>query len=98
MAVSLKLTGPPTADAADILPNASLNLELDQPWREPLTPRRLLRAGTGSVIVHIALVILWISLPNEPWTPMATVITPDLHKALPLFLPPKTFELTQKDP
>jgi TonB family protein len=98
MAVILKLTGPPVADAADIKPDASVNLDLDHPWREPLTPRRLLRAGIGSVLFHIAIVILWIVLPSEPWTPLATVSTPDIRQALPLYLPPKTFELTQKDP
>jgi len=38
---------PPTR--ADLKPDASLNLDLNQPWREPLTPRRLARAGVGSV-------------------------------------------------
>jgi TonB family protein len=98
MAVSLKLTGPPAADAADLKPDASLNLDLNQPWREPLTPRRLARAGVGSVLFHIVMVAVWILLPEEPWTPTATVITPDLRKAAPLYLPPRVFELTQKDP
>ncbi len=98
MAVSLKLTGLTTATGpANLKPDTGLELDLNQPWREPLTPRRVLRAGIGSVIFHIAIVILWISLPNEPGPVQATVITPDLTKSVPLYLP-KTLELTQKDP
>jgi TonB family protein len=98
MAVSLKLTGPTTSTGpASLKPDTSLNLDLNQPWREPLTPRRILRAGIGSVIFHVGIVILWISLPNEPGPLQTTVITPDFHKSVPLYLP-KNLELTQKDP
>jgi TonB family protein len=98
MAVSLKLTGPMTSPGpANLKPDTGVSLDLDQPWREPLTPRRILRAGIGSVIFHIGIVILWISLPNEPGPVQTTVITPDFRKSLPIYLP-KNLELTQKDP
>ena len=77
--------------------DARLELDLNPQWREPVTSRRLLRAGVGSVLVHVAIIALLVSLPAVETSPDATVITPDVSRAVPL-VAPRFYEPTQKDP
>lgn len=74
-----------------------VELNLLRPWREPATPGRILRAGAGSIAVHVAIIFVLISLPDVSNTPDSRVITPDLHKSVHL-VAPKIFEPTQKAP
>jgi len=71
-------------------------LNLLREWREPLTARRILRDGLGSVAVHVAALSILIALADVP-VPVrnAPGLTVDFRKAVPLYLPR---ELTQKDP
>jgi TonB family protein len=74
------------ADALELLPE----------WQEPLTSRRFFRAGIGSILVHAALLAVFLTLPETSTRYTAPDITADFRKAVPLYAP-KTFELTQKD-
>lgn len=72
------------------------NLLLD--WHEATEPRRWLRAGIGSVIVHAVVFSLGLFIASLP-TPdvkVDTEITSDFRKVTPLYAP--RFELTQKEP
>ena len=71
-------------------------LNLLREWREPLTARRILRDGLGSVAVHAAALSILIALADVP-VPVryAPGLTVDLRKSTPLYLPR---ELTQRDP
>lgn len=72
-------------------------LELFPEWREPVTSRRLLRAGVGSLLVHAAVVGALLALPETSGRWNAPQITADLRKnAIPL-VAPKILEITQKD-
>src|SRR5271170_5531859 len=82
-------SGAPVADPVD--------LNLLRPWREPVTPRRLMTAGVGSVVFHVAVVVLFLSLPDIEGPREAPVVTPDFHKAVHL-VAPRFFEPTQKEP
>ena len=72
------------------------DLNLLRPWREPVTPRRLLTDGLGSVIFHVAVIVTFLSLPDVEGPRPAPVVTPDLHKAVHLVMP-RYFEPTQKE-
>jgi TonB family protein len=73
------------------------DLDLLRNWREPATPGRILRAGIGSILVHIVALIVFFSLPEvAPYT-RAPVITADLSRAVRL-VAPRNFEPTQKAP
>jgi protein TonB len=54
-------------------------------------------AGVGSVVFHIAVVVLFLSLPDIEGPREAPVVTPDIHKAVHL-VAPRFFEPTQKEP
>ncbi|HTD45421.1 MAG TPA: TonB family protein [Bryobacteraceae bacterium] len=71
-------------------------LNLLREWREPLTTRRILRDGLGSMCVHAAALTILIVLGGGP-PPVrnAPGLTVDFRKSIPLYLPR---ELTQKDP
>ena len=71
-------------------------LNLLREWREPLTTRRILRDGVGSVVVHAAALSILIALAGGP-PPVryAPGLAVDFRKSVPLYLPR---ELTQKDP
>jgi TonB family protein len=83
---------PPTATAAD-----PVDLNLLRPWREPVTPRRLMTAGIGSIAFHVIVTAVFLALPDVDAPRPAPVVTPDLHKAVHLVLP-RYFEPTQKEP
>ncbi len=67
-----------------------------RPWREPVTPRRILRNSLASILVHILLIAFIVSLPDVERAPYAPIMT-DVHKAVRLFAP-KFYEPTQKAP
>jgi len=71
------------------------NLLLD--WREATEPRRWLRAGIGSVLVHIVIFSLGFAIGTleTPGVTVNTEITTDFRKVTPLYAPP--VELTQKE-
>jgi TonB family protein len=73
------------------------DLQLLRPWREPLTPRRLLRDGVGSVMLHALGIVLLLSMPEGERPKAAPVIHQDLTKAVHIVLP-KFYEPTQKAP
>src|ERR1043166_5067034 len=66
-------------------------------WREPFSPSRILRAGLGSIGVHIAIGVLVMVLPWGAPMPDARETTPDLRKSVHL-VAPKFLEPTQKAP
>lgn len=74
-------------------------LELFPDWSEPITSRRLFRAGLGSLLVHAIVIAALLTLPETSGPHTAPVITADFRKAaVPLVAPPpKIFEVTQKD-
>jgi TonB family protein len=71
-------------------------LNLLRPWREPVTSRRLLTDGLGSVLFHAAVLGLFLSLPDVETTRNAPIVTTDLHKVVHLYAP-RYFEPTQKE-
>ena len=71
-------------------------LELFPEWHEPITSRRLLRAGIGSLLVHAIVVAALLTLPETTGRFNAPPITADFRKAVPLYAP-KVFEVTQKE-
>lgn len=73
--------------------------ELDflRQWREPVGSRRILRAGFGSILVHVAVVLLFLSLPEVIPPPPPPMVNVELHQAVHLVMP-RFFEPTQKDP
>ncbi|MCU1336918.1 MAG: TonB family protein [Bryobacterales bacterium] len=77
--------------------NDSGPLELFPEWQEPITSRRLFRAGLGSLLVHVAVLALFLTLPETSTRFTGPPVTADFRKAaVPLFAP-KIFEVTQKD-
>lgn len=82
---------PPAAGA----PVDDLNLLRD--WREPVTPRRVVRDAALSAVVHALLLILIFSLPEDHPRRYLTPVVPDLTKAVRL-VAPRIYEPTQKAP
>ena len=72
-------------------------LDLFPEWREPVTSRRVLRAVSGSLLLHALFLVLLLILPES--APQRTIpLTADFRKtAIPL-VAPKILEVTQKDP
>lgn len=66
-------------------------------WREPVTSRRILRDGIGSVLVHVAVILFIVSLPEVIPPPPPQMVSVEIHQAVRLTMP-KFFEPTQKDP
>lgn len=84
------MPSPPTvADPAE--------LNLLRQWREPVSSRRVLRAGVGSALIHGAVILLIISLPEVIPPPPPPPISVEIHQAVHLVMP-RIFEPTQKDP
>ena len=71
-------------------------LDLFPRWREPVTSRRLVRAGVGSLLVHAAAFALLLTLPETSGLRTAPPVTADIRKAVTLYAP-KVFEVTQKE-
>jgi TonB family protein len=74
-----------------------LDLDLLREWRKPPSSGRIIRAGVGSILVHVAIFVLLISLPDVTSTPRGPEITVDVRKAVHL-VAPKFFEPTQTAP
>jgi TonB family protein len=68
-----------------------------QPRDARTSPRHILRAAIGSVLVHLAVAVVVVSLPDVAPSREAPLITPDVRRAIPL-VAPRYFDLTQKDP
>lgn len=72
-------------------------LELFPEWSEPVTSRRLLQAGIGSLVVHAIVVAVLLTLPETTGRFNGPPITADFRKtAVPLFAP-KVLEVTQQE-
>jgi len=71
-------------------------LDLLPEWREPVSSGRILRAGMGSLVVHVAAVAVLLSLPS-PSGNFHGVVTMDLRKATHL-VAPRILDPTQKEP
>jgi protein TonB len=70
-------------------------LNLLREWREPVPPRRILIAGVGSILFHLAaLGVLTLAGGASP-VENAPEIVADLRKSVPLYIPT---DLTQHDP
>ena len=72
-------------------------LELFPEWQEPITSRRLLRAGLGSLLVHAAVVAILLTLPETSGRLTGPPITADFRKTAVPLVAPKILEVTQKD-
>src|SRR6266853_2609580 len=59
--------------------------------------RQILRAATGSILVHAAIAVMLISLPDVGPARTVPVILADVRKSVKL-VAPRLFDLTQKDP
>lgn len=74
-----------------------LELNLLLPVTEPVTPRRVARDTTASIVVHILLIWFFLSLPEGKWQQDRRVIRDDLHRAVHLVMP-RFYEPTQREP
>ncbi len=83
------------ADSAS--PRGSPPLELYAEWREPVTTGRIARATIGSLVAHAAAIAIFLSLPDVEPARRATIIEPDIRKAVHLTMP-RFFEPTQTAP
>jgi len=73
-------------------------LELFPEWQDPVTSRRLFRAGIGSLLVHAIVAAVLLTLPETSGRFNGPPITADFRKmAVPLYAP-KILEVTQKEP
>ena len=75
----------------------SAELNLLRPWREPLSPQRLLRDAIGSILVNVAIFAFFVFAPAGERQPERRVISDDLHKAVHLVMP-RIYEPTQREP
>lgn len=75
----------------------SAELNLLRPLTEPVTARRLARNTAASLLVHIAMIVFFFSLPDVVPMPEHRVIADDLSKAVHLTLP-RFSEPTQREP
>jgi TonB family protein len=75
-----------------------IELNLLRPWREPVSPARILRDGLGSLAVHAVIVAVILFTPDvkSPFVPTPDVEV-NLKTSTPLYLP-RVYEPTQKDP
>lgn len=72
-------------------------LDLFPEWQEPVTSRRLLRAGVGSLLVHVVLfAVLWM-LPETSARYNGPQVTADFRKLAVPLVAPKIFEPTQRE-
>ena len=73
-------------------------LELFPEWSEPVTSRRLLRAGIGSLVVHVVVIAVLLALPETTGRFNGPAITADFRKTAVPLVAPKILEVTQKEP
>ncbi len=78
-------------------PAEPVELDLLRKWREPVTSRRLLRDGLGSLAVHALAILLFLLAPEVELTRDAPEISYDLKRSVKLTLP-RYFEPTQTAP
>src|SRR3984957_6356245 len=64
---------------------------------EPITSRHLVAMALASIVVHIAGITFFLSLPEVVPKPRNSVITADIHRAVHL-VAPRIFDATQKAP
>jgi TonB family protein len=74
-----------------------VELDLLRQWREPVTSRRLLRDGLGSLAVHVFLILAFWLAPEVELSRDAPTIADDLKRSVKLTLP-RSFEPTQTEP
>ena len=75
-----------------------LELNLLRSWREPIGPRRIVRAGIGSLAVHLILGAVVVLTPDVP---LRIQETPDIEvnlKTAVHLTAPRIYEPTQRDP
>ena len=85
-------------DAGSDAGSGNDSLELFPEWQDPVTSRRLLRAGIGSLLVHAVAAAVLLTLPETSGRFNGPPITADFRKmAVPLYAP-KILEVTQKEP
>ena len=75
----------------------STELTLLRQWKEPLTPRRLLRDALGSILINAAIFVFFVFAPAGERPPERRLIADDLHKAVHLVMP-RFYEPTQREP
>ena len=76
-------------------PAEAVELDLLRTWREPLTPRRLLRDGAGSLLIHVLIVCLFLFIPDAVIYKESPSVVANFKNPTQIYLPP---ELTQKAP
>ena len=72
-------------------------LALFPEWQEPLTSRRLLRAGIGSLLVHAIVLTALLTFPETSGRFTGPPITAEFRKTAVPLVAPKILEVTQKD-
>jgi TonB family protein len=80
---------------ATIVDPIELHLLVELPG--PVFSERLVRAGIASILLHIAGVIVLLSVPDFSSAPLPPVAAPDLRKAVHI-VAPRFYEPTQKAP
>jgi len=75
---------------------ATPELQLIREWREPLSARRILLAGGGSISIHVVSLVVFTLLMRIPIEPPAPV-APDLRRSVHLVVP-RDLILTQQAP
>src|ERR1041385_1254408 len=73
-------------------------LDLFPEWSEPVTSRRLLQAGIGSLLVHAIVALVLVSLPETTGRFSGPSITADFRKTAVPLVAPRIAEITQKEP
>ena len=73
-------------------------LELFPEWSEPVTSRRLLRAGIGSLLVHLIVGTVLFTLPEPSGRFNGPPVTADFRKRAVPLVAPRISEVTQKEP
>jgi TonB family protein len=82
---------------ADISARRPPELNLLRLEEKPVSSRHLLAMGLASIVVHLVLGTVFLSLPEVIPPKRGPIVTSQLHKAVHIYLP-KTFEATQKAP
>src|SRR5438105_1822910 len=77
------------------LRDSELSFLFPQAPRTP--PRQILRGAVGSILVHAAIAVIVVSLPDVGPSRNAPLIVADVRKSIRI-VAPRYFELTQKDP
>src|SRR5579871_6689304 len=76
---------------------SNVELDLMQSWQQPVGSGRLLRAGIGSIIVHVLVAAFFFVMPEQSFERVKPIVVANLRQPIKLYLP-RNFELTQRDP